>query len=144
MFTGELMKCGLCNFEQRSHSQIESGWFKVVMDGKPSHLCPKCGGAPAPKCGKCRRFYHERYSECPWCKAAARAKGFGGGETTAQQPLRVGVSLEEYHQISELSMPCSVEALKSILKDERAEQIFSASFHDQEVEVFVIGSDRTP
>lgn len=77
MFTGELMKCELCQFKQQSHPSIESGWYKVVADGVPSHLCPACGGAPAPKCKKCDRFYHERYRECPWCKAQAGAKGFG-------------------------------------------------------------------
>jgi hypothetical protein len=58
-------------------------------------------------------------------------------DVAALQPLRVGVSLEEYRQLQALGMPCTVEQLQQVLKDERANLIFSASFHDREVEVFV-------
>lgn len=53
------------------------------------------------------------------------------------KPLKVLVSLEEYRALQQLEQPCTVEQLQAILKDERASQIFSATFHDREVEVVV-------
>lgn len=51
-----------------------------------------------------------------------------------EQPLVIEVTREEYRQLAQLKMPCDVKELERILKDERASAIFSASFHDQEVE----------
>ncbi len=77
MFTGELMRCVECQFEQRSNARIESGWLKASLDGGQTvgYICPSCAGFPSPRCEQCNRFYHERYRECPWC---CQGKGFGG------------------------------------------------------------------
>lgn len=82
IFQGELMVCVQCGLQQRSHPEIQSGWYKVVADGVPSNLCPKCMGAPAPKCQSCQKFYHEDYgANCPWCghtqSKQSSSKGFG-------------------------------------------------------------------
>lgn len=81
MFTGELMTCKFCKVEQQSHPGIESGWFKISAGILSEHVCPKCAGAPAPNCGACKRFYHERYGvKCPWCGHShleRQSKGFG-------------------------------------------------------------------
>jgi hypothetical protein len=53
------------------------------------------------------------------------------------EPIHVYVTREEYKQIEQLEQPCDVKDLRKILQDERAETIFSASFHDQEVFVVV-------
>lgn len=90
IFQGELMTCVSCQFQQRSHPTIESGWFKVSASFKgyagssKVDICPKCAlSVCTPQCQTCNRFYHERYGpKCPWCEHSeggkqSSSKGFG-------------------------------------------------------------------
>lgn len=66
-FQGELMLCDLCKMTQQSDPVIESGWYQIVIDGTPRHICPRCfGNTATPQCGVCQRFYHEDLDRCPW------------------------------------------------------------------------------
>lgn len=70
MFSGELMRCYQCGFSQKSHPRIESGWYKVVADGKLSHICPSCTGIVgkgAHRCPNCKLYYNWHYQACPHC-----------------------------------------------------------------------------
>lgn len=69
MFSGEKLKCKECGFEQMSDPNIESGWYKIRIDGKYFNICPDCmNPGRTPKCSNCHKFYHEDYGKtCPWC-----------------------------------------------------------------------------
>lgn len=58
----------------------------------------------------------------------------------ADRPLKVPVTPAEYQAIAQLDQPCTPEEVAGILDDARAAAIFSASFHEQDVEVYVKGA----
>ncbi len=41
MFSGELMTCSICNKEQQSDPEVESGWTYLELDGYGFYVCDK-------------------------------------------------------------------------------------------------------
>lgn len=70
-----------------------------------------------------------------WLEKPEQQERFEAIWTSDEGIATIGVTPEEYQALEKLEQPCTVEQLQAILKDERASLIFSASFHDQEVEV---------
>lgn len=77
LFQSEVMHCSLCHREQKSDAQVESGWYALQADSSPEsrsgqalvYACPRCiGNVVTPECPQCRRYYHEDYAACPWCR----------------------------------------------------------------------------
>jgi hypothetical protein len=126
--------------------------FMVLQPGTKPELCSKDFMEPEDfwleSWGKMPPVFEDRedwedygYDDEPGILAAGALADEGllnDEDITPQPPVRVGVSREEYQQLSELTMPCEVKALQHILKDERADLIFSESFHDREVELFIV------
>ena len=77
IFSGEWLTCSRCGFKQKSDIRIESGWYKIQTEKNFWDVCPECAGdANCPKCPNCHKFYHERYTKCPWCFADAKKRDY--------------------------------------------------------------------
>jgi len=71
------MVCELCSFAQDASSRIETGWWYVAVAGQGAYICPKCMGSSRAYCRRCRKFFHSRYSACPFCGSAEEAQRDG-------------------------------------------------------------------
>ena len=69
IFNHEIMTCRRCGTSQQARFDIESGWYLVLVDDKPSRYCPQCmdGGTQANKCPICSNWFNWHYKECPFC-----------------------------------------------------------------------------
>lgn len=56
-FTGQLMKCVVCNKQLRSHPEVETQWRCVEIDGRRFYACPR----EFPKDNKGKEAFQQAY-----------------------------------------------------------------------------------